>query len=69
MPLPLNEQIRQARESCGLSVTELARRAGTSRAAIYSYESGTISPSLDTAQRVLACLGSSIVVIRTSSES
>ena len=62
MPVPLNEQIKQARERVGLSVTELAKQAGTSRAAIYGYESGAISPSLETAQRILACTGSRIVV-------
>lgn len=68
MSVPLNEQIKQARESSGLSVTELAKLAGTSRAAIYGYESGSVSPSLETAQRVLACTGSHIVVVQTPIE-
>ena len=46
----------------GLSISEVARRAGTSRAAISSYESGVVSPSLETAQRVLATLGCTLVV-------
>jgi len=59
---PLNQQMKVARQHAGLSVSEVARRAGTSRAAIYSYENGKTSPSLDTAQRVLAASGSVLVV-------
>lgn len=59
---PLNEQIRMARESAGLTVSEVARRASTSRAAIYAYENGDVSPSIETAQRILAASGSALVV-------
>ena len=62
MPEPLNEQIRAARKTAGLTISEVARRAGTSRAAIHSYETGGVSPSLDTAQRVLATIGCALVV-------
>jgi len=54
---PLNEQLRAARLAIGLSIAEVARRSHTSRAAITTYENGTVSPSLDTAQRVLATMG------------
>lgn len=49
--------IREARRSAGLTQTELARRAGTSQAAISRYESGTSSPSVATLQRLLAACG------------
>ncbi|MGV8846077.1 helix-turn-helix domain-containing protein [Tessaracoccus sp.] len=59
---PLNEQIRSARTSAGLSVSEVARRARTSRAAVHAYETGEVSPSLETAQRVLAASGCTLTV-------
>lgn len=46
-----------ARERSGLSKRELARRAGTSPAAIVKYESGQVSPTVDTLGRVLAAAG------------
>lgn len=60
---PLNEQLRAARETAGLSISEAARRAGTSRAAIHAYESGEVSPSLTTAERVLAACGHALSVV------
>lgn len=59
---PLNEQLRDARRGAGLSISELARRSGTSRAAIHAYEAGTVSPSLATAQRVLSAMGYTLTV-------
>jgi len=49
--------IRRAREAAGLSKRELARRAGTSPAAIVSYESGRRDPSWRTLQRILSAAG------------
>ena len=49
--------IRIARERSGLSKRELARRAGTSPAAIVKYESGQMSPTVDTLNRILAVAG------------
>jgi transcriptional regulator with XRE-family HTH domain len=49
--------IRTAREAAGLSKRELARRAGTSPAAIVAYESGDREPSLPTLTRI--CEGAS----------
>lgn len=43
----------RARRAAGLSQTELARRAGTSRTAVSAYENGRKSPTLDTAERLL----------------
>lgn len=63
---PLNEQLRAARIAAGLSVAEVARRSSTSRAAIHTYETGAVSPSLETAQRVLATMGRTLTVSRTA---
>lgn len=60
---PLSAQLKAAREAAGLTVSEVARRAGTSRSTIHAYESGRVSPSLDTAQRVLAASGHDLVVV------
>jgi transcriptional regulator with XRE-family HTH domain len=46
--------IRTARETAGLSKRELARRAGTSPAAIVAYESGDREPTLPTLTRICA---------------
>lgn len=59
---PMNEQLRTARQAAKLTVSEMARRASTSRSAIYAYESGQISPSLETAERILACCGHELAV-------
>ena len=61
--LSLGDQMRLAREHSGISVTEAARGSRTSRSAIYSYESGAISPSLETAQRILTCLDHELRVV------
>jgi transcriptional regulator with XRE-family HTH domain len=49
--------IRTARERAGLSKRALARRAGTSAAAIVAYESGGRDPSVGTLARILAATG------------
>lgn len=54
--------IRISRERAGLSKRELARRAGTSPAAIVKYESGTTSPTVDTLNRILRVAGWEIEV-------
>lgn len=46
--------IRMARRKAGLSQTELA---GTSQAAVSTYESGKRSPSVETLCRILAAAG------------
>ena len=51
-----------ARERAGLSKRELARRAGTSPAAIVKYEAGIMSPTVDTLSRILDAAGWSIEV-------
>ena len=49
--------IKLARHDAGLSQRELARRAGTSQAAIAAYESGRRSPTLETLARVVRAAG------------
>lgn len=49
--------IRISRERAGLSKRELARRAGTSPAAIVKYESGATSPTVETLDRILRAAG------------
>ena len=51
------EVIRNAREQAGLSKRELARRAGTSAAALVEYETGRRDPGLRSLQRILAAAG------------
>ncbi|MDA8395617.1 MAG: helix-turn-helix transcriptional regulator, partial [Candidatus Dormibacteraeota bacterium] len=46
--------LRTTRERAGLSQRQLARRAGTSQAAVSCYERGTVSPSVRTLARLLA---------------
>lgn len=59
------EVFRQARQRAGLTQEELARRAGTSRPTVSAYESGRKSPSLATAERLLAAAGARLVAEAT----
>lgn len=52
--------IRTARERAGLSQRELARRAGTSAAAVCLYETGQRSPGVDTLRRLVAATGATL---------
>ena len=45
------------REAVGLSQTDLAERASTSRPTLSAYEHGRVSPTLDTFERILAAAG------------
>jgi transcriptional regulator with XRE-family HTH domain len=51
------EVIRRAREASGLSKRELARRAGTSPAAIVAYETGEREPAFRTLRRLVRAAG------------
>jgi len=53
----VGEQIRTAREAAGLSQRELARRMGTSQAAVGRLEAGGVGATLTTLQRVASALG------------
>ena len=50
-----------ARQAAGLTQSEVARRAGTSRTTLSAYEHGRKSPTLQTAARVLAVSGFALV--------
>ena len=54
--------LRAARMRAGLTQVELARRAGTSQAAVSAYESGAKQPSLETFSRLLAASGTRLAV-------
>lgn len=54
--------LRDARNRAGITQGELARRAGTSQAAISAYESGSKEPSLATFGRLLAATGARLTV-------
>jgi transcriptional regulator with XRE-family HTH domain len=49
--------IKRARRRAGLSLRELARRAGTSHATLAAYEAGRKVPSVDTFDRILRAAG------------
>ncbi|MGL5866782.1 MAG: helix-turn-helix domain-containing protein [Dermatophilaceae bacterium] len=49
--------LERARRGAGLTQTELAERAKTSRTAVSAYEHGRKSPSLSTLERLLGALG------------
>src|SRR4051794_29657762 len=51
------EMVRRIREAQGVSQQALARRAGTSQAAVSDIERGRGSPSFETVERLLFCLG------------
>jgi transcriptional regulator with XRE-family HTH domain len=50
-------QLRQARARAGLSLRELAERAGTSHSTLVAYEQGRVTPNVDTAERILGAAG------------
>jgi ribosome-binding protein aMBF1 (putative translation factor) len=52
----VGEHIHAAREAAGLSQRELARRMGTSQAAVDRLESGGVGATLTTLQRVATAL-------------
>ena len=54
---PMSGTAHHAREAAGLSQRELARRMGTSQAAIDRLESGGVGATLTTLQRVATALG------------
>ncbi len=45
------------RRRSGMSLRELARRAGTSHATLHAYESGAKEPRVDTVLRIVAAAG------------
>lgn len=51
------DALRAARERAGLSLRELARRAGTSHSTLAAYEAGVKVPSVDTMERIIRATG------------
>ena len=49
----MDTELREARLAAGLTVRELARRAGTSHATVVAYEQGRKIPRHDTRERLL----------------
>src|SRR5271167_4079886 len=58
----VGQRIHDAREAAGFSQRELARRMGTSQAAIDRLESGGVAATLTTLQRVATALGLEITI-------
>lgn len=57
--------LERAREAAGLSQAALAAAARTSRPTLSAYEHGRKSPTLETAERILAAAGFTLVVTPT----
>jgi len=62
MVVDCGELIRQARESAGLSQTELARRAGVAQSVISSYENGRRQPGVGVLARLIEAASHSLRV-------
>ena len=62
MPMDLATTVKKARKRHRLSQKSLAIRAGTDQAAISRIERGEISPTLETAERLLAAMGERLLV-------
>jgi|HubBroStandDraft_1064217.scaffolds.fasta_scaffold101609_1 ribosome-binding protein aMBF1 (putative translation factor) len=58
----VGERVREAREGAGLSQRELARRMGTSQAAVARMEAGSVGATLTTLQRAATALGREVQV-------
>lgn len=54
--------LRKARESAGLSQSELARRAGVAQSVVSAYESGKRQPALPTLSRLIAATGHQMTI-------
>lgn len=58
----LGEAIRSERERAGLSQRELAERMKSTQPVVARLESGAVTPTLDTLDRVAAALGIELLV-------
>lgn len=56
-------ELRTARVAAGLSIRELAARAGTSHSAVVAYEQGAREPSVATFERLLRATGHRVRVV------
>lgn len=57
LPLELGRQVRELRDSVGISQRELAERMGTTQSVIARLEAGGSRPSLTTLERVAEAVG------------
>lgn len=55
------ELIREARLTAGLTMTELAERAGTSKPTLSRYENGLVDPGAETLNRLLRSCGQELL--------
>jgi transcriptional regulator with XRE-family HTH domain len=60
---PISGLIRAARRSADLSQHQLAKRAGLGQSTVARAESGSLVPSINVLQRLLACAGFELVVV------
>ncbi len=56
----MKNRIRELREACGWSQTELGRAVGVTRQAIHSIEKDKHDPSITLAARIAGALGSPV---------
>jgi transcriptional regulator with XRE-family HTH domain len=54
---PAAVALRRARTRAGLSLRQLARRAGTSHSTLAAYESGRVDPGVETIDRIMRAAG------------
>lgn len=59
---PVALLLTNARKSSRLTQLQVAERAGTTQSAIARYEKGTLSPSMDTLQRLLKANGFELIL-------
>jgi transcriptional regulator with XRE-family HTH domain len=57
LPLDAAALIRRCRTGSGLTQEQLAVRAGTTKSAVSRLEGGHLSPTLETIERLLLCMG------------
>ncbi len=55
--------LSEVREAAGLSKTDLAERAGTSRPTLSAYEHGRVSPTLETVERIIGATGHRLTAV------
>lgn len=60
--------IREARKRAGLTQAELAARAGTTQSAIARWESGAVSPSVESLDRILSTCGMRGEIVMTATD-
>lgn len=65
-PRVIGERVRQLRQARGVSLSELARRAGIGKATLSGVETGTRNPTLETLWAITAQLGVPISAILDS---